>query len=854
MSMHRRPPVATAVALALLMTSFAGRAADPSSSARVGDLQYGNALDPTGFAPALSESDPVGVSLLRYGLSRTPTGNLYTFPSLLDGIRLGKGWEYDGLFELGGLATFGDEDAQFFRQYNDLEDGVAAGLLWVDLWKPETGTYLEARGSYLGNDDNYFRLRGGQYGKLRAEAFFRSLPHIVSTTAHPIWEGIGGDDLTLPAGMIPGATPQADVQAASDAAPRRTIRVDRTRAGVSIEGDAGRGWVAYGALVNEQRDGTRLWGGPFFFNYPFADNGGVLETVRPIDFSTTDLSAGLRRVGKVWRFNSVYSGSFFRNHKSRLDYQNPFAITPVVPVPAAGTLSQGTFSLEPDNDAHNLKMELARSLPMQGELSFTGAYGTMRQDDALVPPVGCEGTIGIFLGPGADYTADCANWNTPAALSRLTADARIDTLLLDAKASFRPTEGFAWHAELRRYREKNKTDYTAYNPLTGEYGYISENGSQGTVVPGEMGIFDPDNPLYNGYFTKYRSLPVGYTDTTAELGGDWSLGYRNNLGATYSYRRYEPQVRERDHTDEHRIQLALTSRQFLKGTLRASYEYADRDGDSYDYFPYASYYTVSLPGFEAEEGALPFTVTAMRKYDLSNRKQNKFRAIYTLPVGETATFSGTLYGRYNKYGTVIGRKGENATGVTLAWDYQPTPRLTLNASVGAEQARLRIANVADAEGAVSSDPALGGAKYPLDNMWTESNRDRNFNGSLQFSYQWVRTRFDGGYTFVDSRGRLRYDYASLGAISGTQIPYLDELSQFPDTSYRLHSFDLGLTRTFTPRFSARIFGRYEHGSFADWHYSGFDTTLTYDHRVYTDRGPAASYDTGLVGLMLRFTP
>ena len=44
---------------------------------------------------------------------------------------------------------------------------------------------------------------------------------------------------------------------------------------------------------------------------------------------------------------------------------------------------------------------------------------------------------------------------------------------------------------VRFHREDYRSTYLAYNPVTGQYGYVSENGSQGSVVAGEVGIFDP---------------------------------------------------------------------------------------------------------------------------------------------------------------------------------------------------------------------------------------------------------------------------------------------------------------------------------------------------------------------------
>src|SRR6185437_2858082 len=148
-----------------------------------------------------------------------------------------------------------------------------------------------------------------------------------------------------------------------------------------------------------------------------------------------------------------------------------------------------------------------------GQFTVAGAWGTMRQNDALLPPTTCVGTGGIFIAPTVNYTFQCANWNTTDALSQRNADARIDTGLLDLRMTFQPAHAFGWHAGLRWYREDNKTRYLAYNPLTGQDGYISENGAQGSVVPGETGFFDPSNPLFSSSNVAVRNVPFAYTDS-----------------------------------------------------------------------------------------------------------------------------------------------------------------------------------------------------------------------------------------------------------------------------------------------------------------------------------------------------
>ncbi|HKC51468.1 MAG TPA: MtrB/PioB family outer membrane beta-barrel protein, partial [Myxococcota bacterium] len=749
-------------------------AADSSDTARVGDLQYGNGLDPRGWTPMLDPSGPDEMSWLHPGMLRTPSGVLYAYPPELPAERLlAKDWLVSGRLELGYLFDGGDEHAQLFTQYTDWDDSFALPLFELDLHQPDLGHYVELRGSFVTDDNQFYRLRAGRYGRYKLSAFYRDIPHIVTTRAYPFWNGFGSENLTLPGGLIVGGSDPAAIAAAAADAQRRTVRVDRSRSGVTLEGNLTERWIGYASLTNEERNGTRLWGGPMFFNTYFPDNGGILETVRPIDFSTWDTSAGVRFANEAWRFSAQYTGSFFRNHKDRLNFQSPFQLSTVVPgVDPAGQIGKGQFSLEPDNDYHNVHVDLSRNTFWDGELSASGAWATMRQNDDLAAPVTCTGRGGIDLGPGADYSYACADWNTPASLSRLSAQARIDTLLLNAKAIFRPLPTFSWHVSGRYYRENNRTDYVAFNPLTHQYGYISENGSQGSVVPGEVGIFDPNNPLYASYFVRVRNTPYEYQDTIVELEGDWQLSMKSTLSATYSYDLYQPEHRERDRVDEHRIKLGWVSRDLGDATLRLSYEFATRGGDEYNYAPYTRYFSAALPGFVTPPGGLlAYTVESMRKYDLSDRIEHKFRAIVIYPWREATTVSGTIYGNYDDYNGQFGRQDQKATGFVLQTDFQPAPETTANAYFGLEYALLELSNVADNEAAASSNPAFGGPTYPFANAWNTRDKQRSYYAGATVTHDFGRWRPDAGYGFTLTQGRTRYDMATIGALPSLAQPF-----------------------------------------------------------------------------------
>ncbi|TCV92316.1 putative beta-barrel porin MtrB/PioB [Luteibacter rhizovicinus] len=845
------------IGVACASCAFAG---DTSGTMRVGDMQFGNALDPRGWTPMLYPADPDGMSYLHAGMLRTPTGLPYRFPPAAADVKpLGKAtdWTYSGVVELGFIHVGGGRNAEFFRQYADWKSGFALGLLALDFQNAKTGQYVELRGSRLSGDDQFYRLRAGQYGRYRVEAFYRDMPHTVSTNAYPLWNGVGTSDLTLPSPLIAGASTPGQVAAAHAGSSRRTIGLTRTREGIGIEGTVWRNWIGSASVTNEKRSGTRLWGGSMFFNYPFPDNGGVLETVRPIDFRTTDVNLSVRNVGRIWRFMATYTGSFFRNNQDHLNFESPFRLYNVVGTPQVADIKYGQFSLEPDNDYHNVRLDLSRELKGNGQFTVAAAYGTMRQNDALLPPTTCTGTGGIFIAPPVNYTFNCADWNTTNALSQKNANARIDTGLIDTRLTFRPTPTFGWHANLRWYREDNKTRYLAYNPITGQYGYISENGSQGSIVPGESGIFDPRNPLLHSANVTVRNVPYGYTDTLFELGGDWEVAPKQSLSATYTFDHNQPKYRERKRVDDQRIKLAWVARSVGGATIRASYEYASRTGDHYNYDPYKQFFSESLAGFvDPVTGIAAHTVDDMRKYDLSDRTENKARLILTYPWGDSTTLSATFYGSRDRYDTQIGRQNTSTTGATLQWDWQPTPATTMNVYLGAEGTRLGISNVADNESLIGSNigqtnPSLGGPLYPYANQWWEFDRERNSNAGLSFSHDFGRVRADVSYNYSGSFGHVGYNYASLAALAyhGPNAAAAAGDS-FPDNSYRSNSVDLGLSFRFTNQLGMRLFGRYETGSFTDFHYAGFDNTLDYDHRVYTDKGPQRHYSASLVGAML----
>jgi hypothetical protein len=849
--------------------------ADAGDSARVGNLQFGNSLDPTGWMP-FAAADPQGMSWLHPGQLRTPSGALYPYPHAIPDSRAiaATDWTWFGLVQLGYVSTAGDDDDAFFRQYADWNSGPVLGLAAFSATNAKTGAFVEFRGSRISQDDAYYRLRAGRYGSDRFEFFHRAASHVSGTTAVPLWDGVGTTQLTLPEGIATGATPEA-VAAAMAGRPRQSLATTRRSTGASWEGVAAPHWIGYASASSERRDGERAWSGPMYLTYFFGApgpggvgtpgvpgrSGGQYETVRPVDSTTTDIRLGLRNTGgaRGWLLDFGVHGSFFRDHKDRLSFEVPFAVDRG----ATSVIDGGTWALEPDNDYYGARVQASHPLrPWNGNFSATASWASMRQDDPLQSPLDPA-----FCPDGATIGASgiaCSDWNTTAALSRTTAKARIDTALVDLRADFRPRPGLDLYAHLRRYDEDNRTRYTMYNPLTGQYGYVAENGAIALLipVPAFMGLFKPGDPAYASVLTQVANIPFSYDRTEFELGGSRDFGARGTLGVRYQGERMAPRVRERDRVDDQALELDWDGKAFGDATLRVSYVAERRTGDPYDPDPYLAAYSPSLPGYVPPPlGQTAFTVAAMRKYDLGDLDAGKLKAILIQPVGEAATFGATLYADRKRYRADIGRHAFDTRGFDLSWDWSPSPGTTMSAYAGYQSSRLTQGNVNDNEALTFSSPdqadtEFGGRFYPFANAWTAADDERNVDAGAHLQHAVSpRVRVDLAYDFSSSRGVNRYDYASLAALSPVYAKILDDASvgdRFPANIYRTHDLAANLGITLAPDVELRLLCRYQRGEFFDWHFAGFDTPadLVVGNRVFTELAPPARWNAMAFGAFI----
>jgi ATP-dependent Clp protease ATP-binding subunit ClpA len=147
------------------------------------------------------------------------------------------------------------------------------------------------------------------------------------------------------------------------------------------------------------------------------------------------------------------------------------------------------------------------------------------------------------------------NWNTTAALSRPSAEARIDTLLADLGLSLKPASGLDVKGKLRYYETSNAMQYQSCNPLTGQWGRLLNDGSGLSLANAAYNSANCDlaavqamNIAPTAGNIPIRSVPYDYEQFNTSLAADYKIDRTSSVNAAIereSYRREYAAVLER---------------------------------------------------------------------------------------------------------------------------------------------------------------------------------------------------------------------------------------------------------------------------------------------------------------------
>ncbi len=825
-----------------------------ADSARGVDTLLGSGINPTGQDPTVPPGD-AAVGTFRPGGSSTPTGLRYAVPPLYPEPNAGlNGWNYNLSLEAGYWGQDADNRNPLFRQYLDWNKGLSLNWFSLNAEKPANATYLTMFGSNVGRGDQFYALEFGKYNVFRVQAFINEIPHSLGSGT-TYFEGAGSDFLSLPSGLSPAASSLSAIDAAAKAGTPYGFNAQRNRAGLRVFWTLASDRKVYMFYTYEHQTGSEPMGGSMFFPFGLAPGvtvGGISEIIEPIDYKTHDISAGYQYAGELTQYNLSLHASVFRDANSSLTWENPYDVGSLAgPNPYTANLQLGQIALPPNNAAYDVKAEFARAFPEwhRSHLDGSVSLGRMTQNADLLAP-----SVNTGIGGNAPFIWNNADWNTTDALSQKTSEARIDTLLADLQFSSAVNDALTLRSKARYSLTKNDTNYTAYNPLTGQYGYLAEGGGQGTVVPGESGIYYP-----GGEAIHYRSIPFDGSQQNLGLDADYRLPSKITLTASYERETYLRHHRERDRTWEDKFKLSVVDRQVGDGSVRASYEYDRRRGSAYNFDPYTAYYTSSLPG--ATPDTVPHTLAELSKFDLSDRDQQIFKVRYNRTLLESLDLGVTLQDKLIDWGAEFGRVNKQTeSSLNLDLDWSPAEGTTAYAYYSYEYSRIAQANVNDSAANDSGSPDYGGDVYLTADAWRVVSKDRtDVVGAglkktlahkivLDFSYSLTRSATAVSYSYLDPGG------AVLG-IPGATLPDLG--SAFPDLTYRLHTLQGSLVVPCSKSISWRFVARYEHLNIYDWHYAGLTPGVLPANgggllpATFIDLGPNA-YHAFIFGIMIQY--
>ncbi len=796
---------------------------------------------------------------------QTPTGQSFELPPAVtkpaDVKKFANGWEYSGSLEFGYIGGDADERSAQFRTYSDLDNAAHVNSFTFNLREPKTGHFVELKGGGAGRDDQFYGVEFGRVNDWKLSLYYSEIPHVFTDRYGRIWNGVGTGTLTLLPGLTPGGTgtnlaDNTAIQSVALANQQTTLGLKRQRMGARLDLNFGAKWKGYLSYGLENRKGARplgsVWGN--------AGGTAPIEIAEPIDYKTEDILAGVLYSDGLTAFNVRASASLFKNKIDTVTYQEPVRIAPpggVTTTPAAGAYTTGTFDLTPSNDAYNLRAEFTRKLPdfHRGYFSAVVSAGEWRQDDSLIPYTSLPVTLTNVT------TSANGAWNTVGALSRRTADQKIETRLADLTLSLNPTQ--ALNVKLKgRFNETkhagdpylavnpnavyidadantagNQTRGLTYNGVTGVWGRLLNDASGNNVLLGTnanpVGNFPLQAPTFDSKQSRFGPT------------ADYRLNKTSTLNFAAEREITERTQRERDRTWEDKAKLGYVNRGLGSTTVRASYEYSQRRGSAYHASTYDSLFSSAIfpmpttPGTNVNTWAVR-TNTGMRALDLSDRNRHKgsLRVDTNLAPGLDAGLS--FHATDDRHpDAAYGRSSNKQQSANLDLSYQPSPQGSVHAFYSYQQGRLNLSTISNANAAITIGlvtpqgtvtpanaidigSAPGGLVFPLLNAWTARNRDLNhvFGGGFRQDFKAASLNVD--YSRSIGRTRIAYDYAIGGAINAATAPLAGV--RMPDLATDINYLDASLRVPLSPSWAVRFVYRHQAEAIRDWHYYGLAMT------------------------------
>jgi len=724
------------------------------------------------------------------------------------------------------------------------EDPFAiANLNWLtrDL---TSGRYTSAWGWNLGVPSRQIGGAIGTQGSWGLAAEFKEFPHAQTDQASFVFNGLGSDRLTLPAGF-PGITAGNSQPPANAAAINAFeqggfgVRTDRDVYRFSGNWQIGGGLEAVASFRYDQRDGTRITGAVM------GNSGGNPRSVLvpyAIDDNTTQIEAALRYYGRDLQATLSYWYSKYSNDKDSFTWQNPYAaISGWQPDAGVGfPTGYGRMALPPDNDFHQIQATAGYNFSPTTRLTTTFQYGIASQNDAFLPM-----TINVppLVTPGLA---------TPFPLPAGSLDGKIRNTLFDMSLVSRP---------LPKLSVKLNYHYNDHENSTPDRIFVYTPGdtlSQVVIPPGQT----PEQ--VNSNFIRTNPIP-GIREQRFTADADYPLVRGLTLRGFYEYKKtdYKPaedELRSDTHQNEIGAELKFRTSPVVNGYVK--YMHDERRGSDFSTNrPYAALVTVPTLIFNNFD-----TNPTMRQFFVADYDQDRIKAQGTITPAESP-FSVQLMGDWFRRNY----KGPNCGGSNDQLLLNQTPPIVFPSECLGLQSSEGQSYTLDGQYAVGNGVSLYAfatwARFDTD------QRGRSFSGVTQGSTTIGQSAdplrdWTAGSRTTDTAVGAGFDWKPLGQpySAGIQYLYNDGVTAFnlqsgpaltppsspvPDVKNTLNSLQLFARWQYSKNLLFRANYWFQHYRSRDWAYD--NATPASSNNVLLTGQPSPSYTAHVFGVSVAYT-
>jgi MtrB/PioB family decaheme-associated outer membrane protein len=580
----------------------------------------------------------------------------------------------------GQAGQAGKSDAKFF-EYNamrpgaflngHLSTGTNDGLYQVDLWAKNAGY-----------DDQRFNLDASKAGEQYFNFEWDQTPHNYGS-AQTIFNGVGSNNLTLPGGLAKALNTDCGNATActNPAQVQKDINSSEHQADIGIRRDTGSvnyrwtpttNWDVHVDYLHMHRTGTQLDGVAFG---PGTSNMSISQVPRPVNDTTQNFGingeyAGTSPWGKNFTFKLGYAGSVYTDKDESYTVADPFCPAGGVGTGGApaglcgGPANQagGNFyapsalmSLWPSNQSNGFSTTVGADLPWKSRYVGTISYNMMRQNEGFLP----------FTNNPTPYLGAPIVHAFPT-LPASSLNGAINTLMVNNVMTTQMTP------EL-----KSKISYRYYN---------FDNDTPEILFPDYIITDTTTGVNRNSTYAPVHSLSISYVKQNAAADLNWRPDRQWNLGTGYGYERYNWTRADANTTNENSGKVYADWTPVKWVTARASWLYAERRYDMYDYYGNVGFFQ-----WPNDTGASPNTKynAAFRQFYLDNRDRNKGRLSVAVDVIPRLTVTPTFGWQLDDYklnpNTEEGLQRDHSWNAGIEASYLLTPDTRLLFSYTNEQ-------------------------------------------------------------------------------------------------------------------------------------------------------------------------